>query len=124
MLNLVAADLIVLLHLGFIIFVIIGGFLVFKWWWIAWIHIPCVIWGAVIELAGWICPLTPVENMFRHAGGGPGYTFSFIEHYILPVIYPTALTRELQILIGVVVIVINVGIYVRLYFLRTSNKIN
>ena len=124
MLNLVAADLIVLLHFTYILFVVFGGLFVFKWRLVAWGHIPCVIWGVIIEFTGWVCPLTPIENTLRYSGGGAGYSNSFIEHYLLPVIYPTVLTRELQIWIGIVVIVVNIAIYAWLYLLRASNKIN
>ena len=122
MLNLVAADLIVLLHFTYILFVVFGGLFVFKWRLVAWGHIPCVIWGVIIEFTGWICPLTPIENMLRYSGGGAGYSNSFIEHYLLPVIYPTALTRELQTVIGIVVIVINIAIYATLYILQARKK--
>lgn len=122
MLNLVAADLIVLLHFTFIVFVVFGGLLVLKWRSVAWGHIPCVIWGVVIEFTGWICPLTPIENMLRYSGGGGGYSNSFIEHYLLSVIYPVALTRELQIVIGIMVIAINIVIYITVYILRAREK--
>ncbi|MCK4711136.1 MAG: DUF2784 domain-containing protein, partial [Gammaproteobacteria bacterium] len=94
----------------------------FKWRWVAWLHVPVVIWGAIIEFMGWICPLTPIENMLRYSGGSAGYSNSFIEHYLLPVIYPAALTRELQIVLGIMVIVINTLIYVKLYILQTREK--
>lgn len=122
MLNLVAADLIVLLHFAFILFVIFGGILVFKWRWVAWLHVPVVIWGAIIEFMGWICPLTPIENMLRYSGGSAGYSNSFIEHYLLPVIYPAVLTRELQTIIGIVVVTINIAIYATVYILQTREK--
>ncbi|MCK4950615.1 MAG: DUF2784 domain-containing protein [Gammaproteobacteria bacterium] len=122
MLNLVAADLIVLLHFTYILFVVFGGLFVFKWRLVAWGHIPCVIWGVIIEFTGWICPLTPIENMLRYSGGGAGYSNSFIEHYLLPVIYPTGLTRELQLLMGVAVIAINVVIYTAYYFMKVRQK--
>jgi hypothetical protein len=106
-----AADLVVLVHLGFILFVILGGWLVLLWPKIAWIHIPAAIWGAFIEFAGWICPLTPLENWLRRAGGSAGYTGGFIEHYIVPIVYPTELSRETQILLGAVVMVVNCVAY-------------
>lgn len=105
------ADIIVIIHLAFIIFVVLGGILVLKWKWMIWLHIPAAIWGALIEFMGWICPLTPLENRFRMLAGESGYTGDFIARYILPVIYPGALTRGIQILLGVFVIVINLAIY-------------
>ncbi len=111
MIHSTVADLLVLIHLAFIIFVIFGGILIFKWRWIIYLHIPAVIWAALIEFKGWICPLTPWENQLRQAGGEAGYTGGFIEHYIIPIIYPDKLTLETQIIFGIFVIVINVIIY-------------
>ena len=107
-----AADLLVVIHLVFIIFVILGAVLVYKWRWIIYLHIPAVIWAALIEFKGWICPLTPWENQLRQAGGEAGYTGGFIEHYIIPIMYPDKLTQETQIILGVFVIVINIMIYI------------
>jgi len=106
-----AADLLVLLHLLFILFVIAGGFAVLKWHWMAFVHLPAAAWGALIEYRGWICPLTPMENRLRQLAGEQGYAEGFIEHYILPVIYPSGLTRDLQTTLGTIVIVINVLVY-------------
>lgn len=116
MIEKIAADFIVLFHFAFILFVIIGGFLVLKWRWIIWLHIPCAIWGALIEFAGWICPLTPWENQLRIAAGNTGYRGGFIEHYILPIIYPSGLTRELQLILGSLVILINLFAYIIIVF--------
>ena len=107
----IAADLLVLLHLVFIIFVMAGGFTVFKWPWMALLHIPAAVWGALIEFSGWICPLTPWENGLRQLAGQEGYSVGFIEHYVLPLIYPTGLTREIQIVLGSIVIAVNLVIY-------------
>lgn len=117
MLYQLAADIIVLLHFFFIVFVVFGGVLVFKWRWIICLHIPAAIWGALIVMVGWICPLTPIENMLRHESGSQIYTGSFIEHYLVPVIYPSGLNREVFILMGVVVILINLIIYAK-FFLK------
>ena len=106
-----AADLLVLLHLLFILFVIAGGFAVLKWHWMAFVHLPAAAWGALIEFRGWICPLTPMENRLRQLAGEQGYAVGFIEHYILPVIYPSGLTRDLQTTLGTIVVVINVLVY-------------
>jgi hypothetical protein len=105
------ADAVILLHLGFTLFVVLGGVLAFHWPKITWAHIPAALWGVLIEFGGWICPLTPLENWLRLKGGVTGYTGSFIEHYILPVLYPAALTRNLQIAIGIFVLVLNALIY-------------
>ncbi|UCH85599.1 MAG: DUF2784 domain-containing protein [Candidatus Latescibacterota bacterium] len=105
------ADAVVLIHLAFIIFVLFGGFLVLKWRRVAWFHIPAFVWGVLLEFAGWWCPLTPLENWLRRTGGSAGYPTGFIEHYILPVIYPSALTRDIQFVLGTVVLIVNVVIY-------------
>lgn len=115
MLYQLAADFILLLHLAFIVFVLFGGLLVFKWRWLIWLHIPAAIWGALIVITGWICPLTPVENRLRQAAGGEAYSTSFIEHYLLPVIYPLNLNREIFIAMGIAVILINAVVYTVLY---------
>ena len=105
------ADMVVLLHLGFVLFVMLGGLFVLKWKWVMGVHLPAAVWGALIEFTGWICPLTPLENWLREAGGEQGYQSDFIEHYVMPLLYPTGLTREIQIFLGVLVILLNVGIY-------------
>ena len=110
MLQLVA-DLLVIAHFAFICFVVLGGLLVLKWPRLAVIHIPAAAWGALVEFQGWLCPLTPLEQHFRSAAGAAGYTGSFIEHYLLPVIYPAGLTRELQLQLGVFVVTVNAVIY-------------
>lgn len=110
-----AADFIVLLHFLFIVFVIFGGLLVLKWKWVVWLHIPAATWGALIVLIGWLCPLTPLENLLRRTEASNGYATGFIEHYLIPIIYPAGLTRDLQIAMGVAVIIINVIIYLGVY---------
>lgn len=105
------ADITVILHLVFILFVVLGGLTVLKWRWMAWVHIPAAIWGALIEFMGWICPLTPLENQLRRLAGESGYTGDFTEQYLVPLIYPGELTREIQLLLGAGVIFINVVIY-------------
>ncbi len=111
MLYLIAADVIVLTHLGFILFVTFGGLLLFKSRKWIWVHLPAVIWGSIVELTGWICPLTPLENWLRVKGGHEVYREAFIEHYIMPIIYPSGYTRGFQILLGILVIVINIILY-------------
>ncbi|MGB5568500.1 MAG: DUF2784 domain-containing protein [Sedimenticolaceae bacterium] len=107
----ILADLVVLAHFGFIVFVLLGGLLAFRWHWIPWLHIPALAWGGFVELTGRICPLTPLENSLRRAGGLTDYSQSFIERYVVPVVYPEELTQELQVLMGSFLIVLNILIY-------------
>ena len=107
----IAADILVVFHFVFICFVIAGGLLVLRWRWVAWIHLPVVIWGALVELMSWVCPLTPLENWLRRAAGGQGYSGGYIEYYLIPIIYPDGLTHEIQMILGGFVIVINLMIY-------------
>jgi hypothetical protein len=106
-----AADAVVLIHLAFVVFVVAGALLVLRWPRIAWVHVPAFVWGALIEFAGWICPLTPLENRLRISGGAAGYEGGFVEHYVIPILYPGNLTRALQIGLGVAVVLINAGVY-------------
>jgi hypothetical protein len=105
------ADLVVALHIAFVLFAALGGFLVFRWRRAAWFHIPAALWAALIEFAGWECPLTPLENWLRRLGGEAGYQTSFIERYLLPLIYPASFTRSLHIVLGFLVLIVNLGIY-------------
>ena len=105
------ADVVVLLHLAFILFVAVGGLLVLRWPRVAWVHLPAVVWGALIEFAGWICPLTPLENRLRAAAGDVAYTGGFIDRYIMPIVYPDGLTRGMQLALGVAVIAVNLVVY-------------
>jgi len=111
------ANVVAVTHLLFIIFVMFGGLLVFWKPWLAWVHIPVVIYGILIEWIGWICPLTPLENRLRASAGQQGYGGGFVEQYLLPLIYPEPLTRNVALLLGVTVLVTNVIIY-GLYFLK------
>jgi len=113
MLNYYAADLVVLIHFCFILFVILGGFIVIKWRRLIWLHLPAAVWGALIEFFGWVCPLTILENKLRQASGG-SYSTGFIEHYIIPVIYPAGLTPDIQLLMGVAVVVVNLFVYTQI----------
>lgn len=115
------ADLVIAVHFVFLVFVVLGGLLVLRWPWVAYLHIPAAVWGAVIEFAGWICPLTPLENSLRRQAGSAGYSGGFIEHYILPILYPSALTREIQLLLGFLVIAANLGIYAYVFRKRTAH---
>jgi hypothetical protein len=105
------ADLVVGLHALFVVFVVIGGLLVLRWPRVAWAHLPAAVWGALIEFAGWICPLTPLEKWLRTREGGVGYEGDFVEHYLLPVLYPAGLTRAVQIGLGMLVLATNAAIY-------------
>jgi hypothetical protein len=106
-----AADALVLLHLAFILFALLGGLLVHRWPRVAWLHVPAVAWGALIEFNHWICPLTPLEQRLRLAAGEGGYRGGFVEHYLLPLIYPDGLTPEVQIALGLSVLGVNVLVY-------------
>lgn len=116
MLYLMAATAVLLLHLGFIVFVLFGGLLVARWRWMLAVHLPAVAWGVFIELSGRDCPLTSVENFFRMRAGQSGYTESFIEHYLLTLIYPAGLSSGIQWLLALVVIVLNLAIYGWLFY--------
>jgi len=105
------ADLVVILHLAFVAFALFGGLLALKWKRIVWLHAPAVLWAAAIEFGGWVCPLTPLEIWLRGQGGELGYRSDFIEHYILPLLYPASLTREMQFVLGVVVLAVNFAGY-------------
>lgn len=107
----IAAELVVLLHFGFIAFVGLGAFLSLRWPWAAWLHVPAALWGAAIELRRGVCPLTPLEQRLRRAAGDAGYSGSFIEHYLLPIIYPSWLGEYSQYVLGALVVVVNLAIY-------------
>jgi hypothetical protein len=105
------ADVLVVGHLLFIVFVAIGGILVLRHPRLAWVHLPAAAWGAAVEFCGWFCPLTPLENYLRLSGGGKVYDGDFIEHYLLPIIYPQNLTATGQQILGILVIAINLIFY-------------
>ncbi|MDJ0747761.1 MAG: DUF2784 domain-containing protein [Xenococcaceae cyanobacterium MO_167.B27] len=105
------ADFVVLIHLGFILFAVVGGFLVLRYRRLAFVHLPAWLWAVLISLCGWVCPLTPLENWLRQRSGAVGYDVSFIEHYLLPIIYPGELTRSVQIFLGLLVLGVNLSIY-------------
>ena len=113
------ADLVLLVHLAFILFVIFGGLLVIRGPKLAWLHLPAASWGSWIEFSGRICPLTPLENHFRRLGGQAGYQGGFIEHYITAIIYPQGLTRSVQIALGLLVVCINVAAYAYIWRRRS-----
>jgi hypothetical protein len=105
------ADLVVGVHALFVAFVIAGGLLALRWPWVAAVHLPAAVWGALIELRGGVCPLTPLENSLRASAGQAGYEGGFIEHYLLPVLYPAGLTRGVQLGLGALVIAVNLVVY-------------
>jgi hypothetical protein len=117
------ADAVLVLHLAFIAFVVLGGFLVLRFPALAWIHLPAVVWAAATEFLGIFCPLTPLENRLRALGGDAGYGGGFIEHYLTAWIYPAGLTREIQWLLGFVVIAINLAIYLKLRQRRRAGRL-
>ena len=107
------ATVVVLVHLAFVAFVVLGGLLVLRWRRVGWIHLPAAAWGVGITLAGWICPLTPFENWLRVQAGDAPYATGFLEHYLLPILYPVGLTRTVQIATGAFVIAVNALVYWR-----------
>ncbi|MGD8374828.1 MAG: DUF2784 domain-containing protein [Acidobacteriota bacterium] len=106
-----AAAGVVLLHLAFVLFVALGGLLALRWRRAAWVHLPALLWGTWVELVGWICPLTPLESWLRRRGGTAGYEEGFLEHYLLPILYPAHLGRGLQVALGLGVLLLNAAIY-------------
>src|SRR5215470_1590976 len=113
------ADVVLVVHLGFVLFVVAGAFLTLRWPRMAWVHPPAAIWGIFVEWAGWVCPLTPLENRLRARGGTAGYAGGFVEHYLVPVLYPASLTRTVQLLLGAAVLVVNLIAYA-LVFARAA----
>lgn len=107
----VLADIVLVLHLCFVAFVVLGGLLVLRWPGLAWLHVPAAAWGTLIEFSGGICPLTPLEQRLRRLGGEAGYSGEFIDHYIRTLLYPEGLTRGTQFVLGAAVLVFNLVIY-------------
>ncbi|BAZ93080.1 hypothetical protein TspCOW1_20120 [Thiohalobacter sp. COW1] len=105
------ADLVLFAHLLFILFVLLGGGLALRWPGIVWLHLPAAVWGALVEIFAWPCPLTPLENALRARAGETGYAGGFIEHYLQPLIYPGWLTADIGLVLGAGVIVVNLFIY-------------
>jgi hypothetical protein len=108
----ILADVTVVLHLAFVVFALLGGLLVLRWPYVAWVHLPAAAWGTWVEFAGSVCPLTPLENRLREQGGHVVYSSSFIEHYLLPILYPASLSRELQWAFGGILVLVNVAVYI------------
>lgn len=118
----VTADLLVVVHFAFIAFVVFGGFLVLKWGRVSVLHIPCALWGVLIELGGWICPLTPLENYFREAAGDVGFNGGFIDQYVMPLVYPEGLSRGMHLSLGVMVLALNLCVYGVVLVKRANRK--
>lgn len=116
----IAADTVVLIHFLFIIYALLGGLLLLRWPGTAWLHIPAACWAAVVVLAGWTCPLTPLEQWLRAMAGTGGYRDGFVAHYILPLIYPPGLTRGVQIALGVTLLALNAAIYTLVWRRRSG----
>lgn len=114
------ADLVLSLHFLFVLFVVLGGLLALRWRWVVWVHLPAAVWGTLIELGGWICPLTPLEKSLRERAGEGGYEGGFIEHYLLPILYPGGLTREIQLGLGAAVVGVNLLIYAYVFRARRA----
>jgi hypothetical protein len=117
---LILADLLVLVHLLFIIFVLLGGLLLMLHGSLIFVHLPAVIWAALISFKGWICPLTPLENHLRRVAGSADYEQGFVEHYLIPIIYPSNLTPNIQVMLGIFVLLINLSIYCFVYYKRMA----
>ena len=109
------ADFVVILHAAFVLFVLVGGLLALKWPWIVRLHLPAATWAAVVEFSGWLCPLTPLENWLQAQAGGHSYETDFIGHYLLPILYPAGLTREVQMVLGSIVLIVNGAVYALLW---------
>ena len=111
MLTRLAADAVVVLHLAFVAFVLLGAWLALRWRWVVWLHVPAWIWGAAVEFFGIVCPLTPLEQRLREAAGEQGYAGGFVEHYLVAVLYPANLTTRVQLGLGVLVVAVNAIAY-------------
>lgn len=116
----VLADAVLVLHLAFILFVVLGGWLVAIRPKLIWLHLPVVAWGAAVEIFGWTCPLTPLENWLRDRGGETGYSGGFIDHYLTPLMYPAGLTRGMQLALGGLVIAVNLAAYAMIWYRRRA----
>lgn len=122
LIHLFFANVILMIHFSFIMFVVFGGLLIFYRQWISWLHIPAVSWAVLIEFSGWICPLTPLENNFRTLSGQNGYDYGFIHHYLSKIIYPDELTRQTQIFLGLGVLIFNLFVYA--FYLKNKKGVN
>jgi len=119
---LLLADVTVVVHLAFVVFVVLGGLLVWRWPRVAWVHLPAALWGVWVELSDLTCPLTHLENWLRQQGGRPAYATGFIEHYLVPILYPAALSRPLQWGLAGIVLLVNATAYFRLLQRRAGRS--
>ena len=106
-----AADAVLVFHLAFIVFALLGGLLAIRWRWLVWLHLPAAGWGFFVEVTGRICPLTPLETMLREQAGSSGFSGGFVAHYLVPLIYPAGLTPDIQWLLAGVVVAVNLAVY-------------
>ena len=114
----VIAQAVLVVHAAFIVFVAVGGFLVLRWPKLAWIHVPCLVWGVAIVIGGWICPLTPLELALRERAGMPLYSGGFMDQYLMPWVYPEQVGQGVKIFLGLLTAAVNVVIYLRVYARR------
>ena len=114
------AELVIAIHAAFVVFVVAGGLLGLRWPKLLWVHAPAAIWGIVVEYAGFVCPLTPLEVALRQRAGNAGYGGGFIEHYVEALLYPSGLTRDLQIALGTAALLVNLVVY--WYVLQRSRR--
>jgi hypothetical protein len=119
MLSRVLADAVLLFHLAFVAFAVAGGLLALRWRWMVLVHLPVFAWAAFVEFSGTVCPLTPLENALRRAGGAAGYAGGFVEHYLLPMLYPDELSRTVQFALGAGLVAFNAVVY---YFVWRRRK--
>jgi len=124
MLPRLAADLTLVLHLAFIAFALLGALLALRWRWVPWFQLPAAAWGIYVEVSGRLCPLTDIENHFRRLAGQGGYSGGFVERYLLPIIYPAGLTRDVQFILAGIVIVANAAIYGFLFLRRRRRPVS
>jgi len=118
----ILADIVVWIHLGFVLFSVLGALLVVWWRWVLWLHLPAVFWAVWIEMTGKTCPLTPLENWLRNQAGQGGYRGDFVENYLMSVLYPVGLTRNWQIMLALFVIIINSALYGYILFRDRSTR--
>ena len=117
-----AADTVLVFHLAFIVFALLGGLLAIRWRWLVWLHLPAAGWGFFVEVTGRTCPLTPLENMLREQAGSSGFSGGFVAHYLVPLIYPAGLTLDIQWLLAGVVVAVNLAVYGALLMQRRTAR--
>jgi hypothetical protein len=116
------ADAVLLLHLAFVAFVVAGAALLPRWPRLAALHLPAFAWAVYVEFSGTVCPLTPLENSLLTRAGEAGYSGGFIDHYLLPLLYPETLTRDTQVWLGAALLSINAGLYGRWWWLARRRR--